>query len=243
MRAHLSSTGAWSFRPIGKAIAKGSVFLALAALALLLGTPTVTEAFVVTNLTGGAYVPLDFLVAGNQAQVGDKLFKDFTFIKSGDFPAGFGADDINVIGIQDFYGNFGIRYQGGISPNLGGTGDIFLTYTVQVLSQGLLISDLHLAYNGGQISGVTEQALYQGQVVGQIEVHNPPPVFQAYTDIIPPRPELQVQKDIFVRSLAGGVIFISNIDQTFSQVPEPTTVVLVCTGLLGLLALARRRNG
>jgi hypothetical protein len=219
-----------------------SVLTFLAALTFLFGTPTTSKA-VTTNLTGGAFVPLDFLTAGNQAQVGDKLFSDFTFVKSGDFPNNFGADDLNVIGIQTA-GNFGIRFQGGISPNLGGSGDIFLTYTVEVTNPNFLISDLHLAYNGSQVSAVTEEAFANNVLVAHLEVKNPPPVFQDQALIVPPRSELQIEKDIFVRSLNCGTVLISKIDQTFSQVqiPEPTTITLVSAGLLGLLAFARRRD-
>lgn len=222
----------------------GITLALLVALALPLGLPTTTRAAVtITNLTGGAFVPLDFLTGGNQALVGDKLFSNFTFIKSGDFPVSFGADDLNVIGIQDFSGNFGIRYQGAISPNLGGTGDVLLTYTVQVLAPNTFISDLHLGYNGGQISAVYEDALVNGITVAHIEVTNPPPVFQAVTNISPAQIQVDIIKDISVRSL-GGVTQISFIDQSFSQVqiPEPSTVVLVSTSLIGLLAFARRRK-
>jgi hypothetical protein len=225
-------TGNYSARRIIAAI--------LVTFCIVLGSGTGATA-AVTNLTGGAFVPLDFLTAGNQAQVGDKLFSAFTFNLSGDFPAGFGADDLNVIGIQTA-GNFGIRFQGGISPNLGGSGDIFLTFDVETTTPGFLISDVHLAYNGGQISAVIEQASdTNGNIMATLQVQNPPPVFQDFALILPPQQELRIQKDIFVRSL-GGVVLISNIDQTFSQVPEPSTVGLVSAGLLGLLVIVRRRH-
>jgi hypothetical protein len=224
--------------------AAGRLLVLFVALGLPLGLPTTTKA-AVTNLTGGAFVPLDFLITGNQAQVGDKLFSAFTFVANGDFPTNFNAHSLNVIGIQDTFGNFGIRYQGGISPNLGGSGDIFLTYTVDVTDPGFLISDLHLAYNGSQISAVIEQAFVSGNPnpVATLQVNNPPPVFHDMVLVTPPQQELQIQKDIFVRSL-DGVTLISNIDQTFSQaqIPEPSTVVLVSTGLIGLLVFARRRD-
>lgn len=203
----------------------------------------ISEAQVTTNLTGGASVPLDFLTTGNEAQVGDKLFNAFTFIKSGDFPVNFGADDINVIGIQDGSGNFGIRFQGGISPNLGGSGDIFLTYTVLVLAPNTFISDLHLAYTGGVVSAVIEQAFADGNPnpVAHLEVSNPSPVFDAQANVTPPQVQLHIEKDIFVRSLTEEPATIFYIDQTFSQVPEPSTITLLLAGLLGILTLARRR--
>lgn len=213
------------------------------ALALLAGlfSLTMTAGAVTTNLTNGSSVPLDYLTAGNSAQVGDKLFSDFTFNMSGAFPVTFGADDITVTNITDGSGNFGIRLQGNISPNVGGSGDIFVTFTVLVLAPNTFISDIHLAYSGTAISAVTEQALVGSTVVGHLEVSNPGGASDVMANIAPAQVQLLIQKDIFVRSVSEPAS-INYIDQTFSQVPEPGTMMLVSVGLLGLCAVARRSS-
>ena len=213
--------------------------------ALLLSGSFVNSGFAqVTNLSLGQSINLSRLLGpgGLFVQVGDKLFSAFTFTKSGDFPTSFDADDINVIGIQDPLGNLGIRLQGGISPILGGSGDVFLTYSVSVTSPDFLISDLHLEYNGSAESLVTEQAFVSGNPipVAHLEVSNPPTNFFASANILSPTTQLQIQKDIFIRS-TGGVAVISNIDQTFSQIPEPSTITLTVACLVPLLLVKRRK--
>jgi hypothetical protein len=56
--------------------------------------------------------------------------------------------------------------------------------------------------------------------------------------------KLWVQKDIIATGggAANGFASISIIDQTFSQVPEPSTVMLVGLGLLGLVAMRRKHK-
>jgi hypothetical protein len=40
----------------------------------------------------------------------------------------------------------------------------------------------------------------------------------------------------------GGFCTITNFDQTFSQIPEPSTALLVGLGLLGVFAANRKRK-
>jgi hypothetical protein len=56
--------------------------------------------------------------------------------------------------------------------------------------------------------------------------------------------ELWVEKDVTVTggANANGFAGISIINQTFSQVPEPSTVLLVGLGLLGMVAVNRKRK-
>jgi len=204
----------------------------------------------VTNLNLGQSVNLSELTNGLSLQVGDKLFSAFTFTKGGDFPDNFGADDLNVVAINDASGNLGIRFLGSIAPIIGGSGDVFITYSVGVTQPGSFISDLHLEYDGTAISAIAEQAFANENPspVAHLEVSNPPVLnpptnFFASATLLTPVTQLQIEKDIFVRS-GGGATFISKIDQTFSQIPEPSTCALLGFASVALTFWTRqlRRN-
>jgi hypothetical protein len=60
----------------------------------------------------------------------------------------------------------------------------------------------------------------------------------------PPLSFIHIAKDIALvgDDVAGGQAFISDFDQTFSQIPEPTTLILLGSGLLGAALYRRLRK-
>jgi hypothetical protein len=115
-----------------------------------------------------------------------------------------------------------------------------------------LISDVHLrfngAYSGDAFSEVIEQVFGTGFVLLNKEdlvVSNPPPVFEDVYWLDQPSNKILVVKDVILyaeghRRLSHASI--STIDQTFSQIPEPGTVLLVAAGLFGLILTGRRSH-
>lgn len=216
------------------------------AIALLLVVTFTFTASASVILVGNA-VTLDSLEAGNDITVGDKLFTDFTYLATGaDMPT---SDNINVQGIIDCDGNFGIRFQGGFVDLPGnGASDALITFNVTALDPNKLISDAHLAANtdvvGDGLALITETfiptfndrdlTVFDNGTVSQL-------TDWVFFDDAPVR-TLPVQKDILLlASDNGGVASaFSFIDQTFSQVPEPTSISLLLIAGLGFLGLRRK---
>jgi hypothetical protein len=202
----------------------------------------------------GSAVPLSTLVApGGTITVGDKTFTNFTYNFTGDMPPSGG---VNVVPITDDAGNFGIRFQGAFIdvPSSPGGSDALITYTVTA-GTGRLISDAHLEGNPlmlgtrGSIS-VTETFLplgANGEFTMKIYDDESIPLPKLVDNVIftTPTKSLNVQKDILGLGLSSDTagpqtVTMSFVDQTFSQVPEASTVLLSLIACIGFAAKRRR---
>ena len=183
-------------------------------------------------------------------QVGDKLFSSFGYLATGDMPV---AGGVNVVGITDPAGNFGLEFQGGFTDAPGGgTSDALISFHVHVLDPLMRIVDAHIAGNPSVIGGdglmaVTESFLGQGPPTINIfdsvtgGVHNTQ--LSDQRTFVLGVTDLDVRKDIFGSS-QGGNPTLSFVDQTFSQqgVPEPGVMSLLCGFGVGSSALFYRRR-
>jgi hypothetical protein len=130
---------------------------------------------------GATPVTLDYLISTDGTiTVDDKLFSDFGFSSSGYgsfLPTG--AAGINVEGSL-VAGLPGLSFTGGMLAIGSSYVDFLIEYTVTVLDPNLLISDIHLAYNGAfagngftnVVETVRDPA--SGIVLAQASVSNPP---------------------------------------------------------------------
>ncbi len=189
---------------------------------------------------------LDELIDGGEFESGDKLFTDFTYTAGGDMPE---ASDITVTDIIDGDGNYGIRFQGPFADAAGGSGsDALITFTVEATGPGRLISDAHLAGNPdviGESGFVAVTETFLPDAPDTISIYDIEPngqVNSAWVYFDEPMKVLRVQKNILAFAGENSAATLSFVDQTFSQVPEPTSLGLLASVVLGALAM-RRRNG
>lgn len=209
-------------------------FMARLAIALIVAFSSVSSAATITYPDEA--VLLSSLLGGDTLVVGDKTFGDFTYIASGDMPP---ATGVNVIPlISD--GDYGIRFQGGFIDTVGdGASDSLITFSVT--APGEWIIGANLAANPTATDGVgsiTETFLPE-QTTALISVTSGVNLVDSVMFDAPVQ-TLNVQKDILLLA-EGAPATLSFVDQSFPQVPEPTSGLLCSLGLLGFLGLRRRR--
>jgi hypothetical protein len=182
------------------------------------------------------------LTNGGDVLAGDKDFSDFSISGS------FSASQVNVTPIEEG-GNFGIRFSGGLVSG-GNPMDLVLAYQVSVTNSPDLISAANLLFNGQVVGGtglaeVVEQVFTNNNAFyGQMFVFASQATNQLFASlpIVPPQQLLTINKDVLITATLPAFSSISTIDQTYTQVPEPSTMALAVAGLPGLLLLRRRRH-
>jgi hypothetical protein len=222
---------------------------------LLVSSSLVLSGFAdVTNLNPNESISLSQLTSGLSLQVGDKLFSefDFRFDGSPQNSGGFPASSVLVSPLLNQFG-LGISFQ--LPPLFAAsneTKDVVLKFSVQVVGSDNLISDAHLAITssatGSAFADVAESITtggFGGTSIGSLDVANPTnsPLL-ASTIFSTPQNQIWVEKDISVVAFGTGIndrAVISIVDQTFSQVPEPSTIALMVTGVVLLRFVNRRR--
>jgi len=198
----------------------------------------------------GIPVPLSSLVVPGATLVsedGNFTFGDFGASVSGAISSN--LSDYNVQALTS-----GFRVTGAFLVADGNFGDMVLSFSVTP-KQGILITDAHLFFNGsfngnappGMGTSVNETIFdSNNDPIAQLSVATSSGGLQKLTDdaIFSPVPSITVLKDIALSSYGGtggSVAHISIIDQKFTFVPEPGTLLLGSAGLLGIALLGRKR--
>jgi len=202
-----------------------------------------------TSTARAAIMPLSDLLGGATVQSGDKVFSSFTYSATGDMPP---ANAVNVETIQDINGDYGIRFQAGFVDQAGGgSSDALITFNVSVAPganmaiAGVTLSANPAVFNGPGLASVTETFI-PTITDDKLVVYD----FGGDDDKLLDKitfgqsyPTIPVQKDIILHATGqDGAVTMSFVDQTFQQVPEPATLTLALSGLLGLGLLRKRAN-
>jgi hypothetical protein len=186
--------------------------------------------------------------------IGDKTFNNFSFQEQG--LTSFDPSQIQVTASVNG-GTYYLTWNGNISlTTSNGSGpasaDLVLKYTVTATAGK--IDALDAAFtgstqpNGGAFIAIDETARdANGNVVGSthLDTQNPPSSESAIFPINPPQSVLTVTKDISFGVSNGGFATVSEVQQSFHQIPEPGSTAMFLAGLAvtgGMVVLRRSRR-
>lgn len=211
-------------------------------------------------------VTLDDLFGGESLLVGDKLFSDWELVENQSKAA---ADPLTTI-VEGFIagaGLVGLLFDGVTNDSLLATGNELISFTfrfkVRSLDDLAPIKDVGLALNqftSHDVLEVSETVFEEGGIpfvdsFGFVDVN---PLQTSDGVEFSPRETIEVQKSIVLGggfkfdengdpvvdeegNLVGATSSITQLEQTFSQVPEPGTLGLLALGVLAGLRASRRR--
>ncbi len=199
------------------------------ALALFVGVPRAVQALTLADLDAGA-----------SFGVGSITFSDFEISVTGDLSVDLSDYPVQLLGD-------GFRIAGPIAVLLGEEGTLLMSYvaetTAGVFLDGAALFSPLVAVGSGAAALVSESLLGPGGVpVGTLlalAVAGGDPAVLSDSVGFAQMSRIEVVKVVALQS--GIIAVVPHVDQRFSVIPEPLTLVMLASGLAGLTLSGRRR--
>jgi PEP-CTERM motif len=196
----------------------------------------------------------DYLNMSGGCTIGDKIFSDFSYSSAAQGGAtAISASGVTVVPITTAF-DPGLQFEANWSASSGQVSDSSIGFTVTVMGGAALIEDASIVQLGGSVVGTGIANVGEGLCVGfnclnttfTLNTVNTTDISLIQLGdfrLFSPTGQVRATKDIGVAGNANGFASVSLMSDQFSetQTPEPGTMTLFGTGLLGCIAILRRR--